>query len=121
MNLVQERLKNIEIKSTTDLGKSYDAIIVRRTPKAAFELPSAALGINAGGNIIVDPSDTSGKKSVDRVFDLELLVNQDQLLKQEQPLGFNDRVYVRFDMGYMPLGWQWMIKGRQLFLKKFNV
>ena len=121
MNLVQERLKNIEIKSTTDLGKSYDAIIVRRTPKAAFELPSAALGINAGGNIIVDPSDTSGKKSVDRVFDLELLVNQDQLLKQEQPLGFNDRVYVRFDMGYMPLGWQWMIKCRQLFLKKFNV
>lgn len=121
MNLIQERLQDIEVKSTTDLERNYQAEIVRKTPKAAFELPSAALGINAGGDIVVDPSDNSGIQSVNRVFDIELSINDRQLLKQEQPLSFNDRVYVRFDMGYMPLGWQWMIKARQLFLKKFNV
>ena len=121
MNIVDERLEAIEVKSTTDLGQSYKATIVRKTPKAEFELLSAAMGMNAGGNIVVDPSDSSGKKSVDRVFDIELLIDESQLLKKDQPLSFNDRVYVRFDMGYMPLGWQWLIKGRQLFLKKFNV
>ena len=121
MSLINERLESIEVKSTTDLKRSYDALMTRRTPKAAFELPSAALGINAGGNIVVDPSDASGTQSIERVFDIELSINRDQLLKQEQPLGFNDRVYVRFDLGYMPLGWQWAIKARQLFLNKFNV
>lgn len=121
INLIEQRLQGIELKSTTELGTSYQATMVRKTPKANFELPLAALGVNAGGNIIIDPSDNTGKKSVERVFDVELQVTPEQNLKQSQPLGFNDRVYVRFDLGNMPIGWQWLIRIRQLFLKNFNV
>lgn len=121
MNLIDQRVQGIELKSTTQLGTNYRATLVRKTPKANFELPSAALGVNAGGNIVIDPSDNTGKKTVERVFDVELQVTPEQNLKQSQPLGFNDRVYVRFDLGYMPIGLQWGIRIRQLFLKNFNV
>jgi len=31
------------------------------------------------------------------------------------------RVYVRFDHGREPLGWQWFRRIRQLFLRRLNV
>lgn len=121
MKLIDKRLQSISIKTRSNLGQTYTASIAQKTPKAGFDLPNAALGINAGGNIVIDPNDSTGTKSLERVFDLELKIDDSQALKADQPLGVNDRVYVRFDLGYLPIGWQWLIRVRQLFLKNFNV
>lgn len=121
MNLIEQRLQGIHLKTRSNLTQTYTATIIQRTPKASFELPNAALGINAGGNIIIDPNDSSGTKALERVFDIQLKLNDGQTLKANQPLGVNDRIYVRFDLGKLPIGWQWLIRARQLFLKNFNV
>lgn len=121
MNLIDRRLQGIHLKTRSNLTQTYSATIIQKTPKAGFELPNAALGINAGGNIVIDPNDSSGTKALERVFDVQLKLNNGQTLKADQPFGANDRVYVRFDLGKLPIGWQWLIRARQLFLKNFNV
>lgn len=121
MNLIDQRLQGIRLKTRSNLTQTYPATIIQKTPKAGFELPNAALGINAGGNIVIDPNDSSGTKALERVFDVQLKLADGQTLKADQPLGVNDRVYVRFDLGKLPIGWQWLIRARQLFLKNFNV
>jgi putative peptide zinc metalloprotease protein len=50
------------------------------------------------------------------VFDLEL-----ELSRPPAQGLFGDRVHVRFDLGYAPLGWQAFLRLRQLFLARLNV
>lgn len=121
MDLIHRRLQGIQIKPASSIENSYTAKLIQETPRANFDLPTAALGINAGGHIVMDPTDVTGKKAVERVFDLQLQLTNNTLIHEKQPLSFNDRVYIRFDLGWLPIGWQWSIRIKQLFLKNFNV
>lgn len=120
MSLINQRLNGVKIKTVTNLNNSFAAKIIRKTPKASFELPSAAFGIESGGDIVIDVSDGSGKKSVERMFDVDLALVEKEM-KMGQPLSFNDRVHVRFNLGYLPYGWQSLIRMKQLLLNQFDV
>jgi putative peptide zinc metalloprotease protein len=82
------------------------------------QLVSPALGTTGGGEIAVDPQDTQGVKPLHRVFDLELVLDQ---VPGYQGLVFGNRCQVRFDLGATPLGWQWLLRLRQLFLGQMSV
>lgn len=82
------------------------------------QLVSPALGTTAGGEIAVDPQDTQGTKPLHRVFDLELLLDHPI---DGQDAVFGQRCAVRFDLGATPLGWQWLLRLRQLFLSQMSV
>jgi putative peptide zinc metalloprotease protein len=90
--------------------------VTRLVPAAADELPHAALGTEGGGAIAVDPTDSHGLKTVQRVFQVDLHISDSTGLTHA-----GERVHVRFTHGWAPLASQWYRQVRQLFLTRFNV
>lgn len=114
--LIQSRLRGIEIRFKNQFDNTYTGHIVRSTPQTQKKLFSLALGSQAGGNITVDPTDQEGATALQNYFDLDI-----QLSKSLDSNVFGDIAYVRFDLGYAPLALQWARKLRQLFLEQFYV
>lgn len=114
--LIQHRLKGIEIRFENHFDRIYTGAIVRSTPQTQKKLFAPALGSQAGGNITVDPSDQEGASALQNYFDLDI-----QLSKPMNSSVFGDVAYVRFNLGYSPLAAQWTRKLRQLFLEHFYV
>lgn len=115
-DLIHTRLKGIEIRFKNHFNTIYTGKIIRSTPQTQKKLLSSALGSQAGGNITVDPNDQEGTTALQNYFDLDIQLSQ--------PLDssvFGDVAYVRYDLGYSPLAWQWTRKLRQLFLEQFYV
>lgn len=114
VGLVKTNTERVSVRLAERPLTVYGAQITRRVPSAISQLPSAALGAEGGGPFAVDPTDESGRKPVESVFEFELA-----LPIEIARLG--GRAYVRFDHGSEPLGRQWYRRLRQLFLSRFNV
>jgi putative peptide zinc metalloprotease protein len=91
--------------------------IVRQVPAASDEAPSRALLASDGGRIAADPRDPQGRRTLERVFQLDI--------EPDETLGpgglYGQRVYVRFDLSREPLAQQWYAGLRRLFLSHFGV
>ena len=94
-------------------AEPVEARIVREVPAGSHEIPSPVLGTKWGGQVAVDPADESGTRTLDRVFHIEL--------ELDQPVSrLGGRTYVRFDHGTETLGRQSYRRLRQLFLRRFD-
>lgn len=116
IDLLSSRVRAVELRFADALSRVEPATLARQIPAAVNELPSAALGLAGGGTIPTLPGDQKGLKTVDRVFLVDLI-----LPKGAQGKVFGERVYVRFDLGYEALAFQWLRRFRQLFLSRFGV
>ena len=116
MNLIQSRLRSVEVRLAHALHDPVEAKVLRPVPGGERSLVSAALGTAGGGSIPVDPSDQAGKTTLSRVFDIEL-----QMAQPSSVAVFGERAHVRFDLGPAPLAWQWYMRLRQLFLERLSV
>ena len=116
MDLIRSGLHGVQVRLSQAVRVPVDAQLKRQVPGGDFELVSSALGTAGGGDIAVDPAKPGGTHTLKRVFDVEVT------LAQAAPAAvFGDRAYVRFDLGTAPLGWQWFLRLRQLFLARLNV
>jgi putative peptide zinc metalloprotease protein len=116
IDLVRTKFKSLELRLAEAVASTYSASVIREVPGGVEELPSAALGPNGGGSIAVDPKDSNGVKTLERVFIFDL-----QLPPEAAPKAFGERVHVRFDHGGESLAGQGYRRLRQLFLSRFNV
>jgi putative peptide zinc metalloprotease protein len=116
IDLVQQRTKAVEVRLSERLGETSPAVILRRVPGASDRLPSPALGLSGGGRVVVDPRDTQGVTTMEKIFQVDL-----ELPSRLSLLNIGSRVYVRFDHGWEPLAAQWSRELRQLFLARLNV
>jgi putative peptide zinc metalloprotease protein len=116
IDLVRNRFKSVELRFADAIPNDYVVNILRETPSGLMELPSAALSQNGGGIIPVDPNDTKGLKTLERIFFVDL-----SLPALDLPNSFGGRVYVRFDHIGEPILRQVYRRIRQLFLSKFHV
>lgn len=116
IDLVRTRYHLAAFRFADWIVQSHDAGMVRQAVGGVDELPTAALGIQGGGEIPTMPSDTNGVKTMERVFMVDLA-----LPASAPPSAFGERVYVRFDHGFEPLAWQGIRRLRQLFLSRFGV
>ncbi len=116
IDLVRGRTRDVGIRFAESIDTVFTASVLREAPGAVEQLPSTILGRSGGGQIAIDPFDTSGKKAFDRLFQLDLEIK----LPVERFFS-GGRVYIRFDHGLEPLAWQWYRSLRQLFLRRFNV
>ncbi len=97
-------------------AESYSAEILREVPGGTMQLPTASLGSMGGGRIAIDPRETNGRSTLERVFEIDVG------LPQAASMAFlGQRMYVRFDLGYKPVGLQLYRSLRQLFLRRFSV
>ncbi len=115
VNLFNETPRKIEIRLATDINNVYPGNIIQAVPAAVERLPSSALGNLGGGKITVDPADSSGTKTLRKMFqfDLEIDTALDHTFA-------GSRVYVRFHHGNEPLAFRSYRRLRQLFLKLYQ-
>ncbi|HKY31469.1 MAG TPA: hypothetical protein VJV23_02950 [Candidatus Polarisedimenticolia bacterium] len=116
IDLVRGRLRKVEVRLTERLGEIFPADVVREVPGGSERLPSTVLGSGGGGAIAVNPMDERKTQTFEKLFQFDL-----RLARRLQPVWFGGRVYVRFDHGTEPVGWQLYRSARQMFLRRFNV
>ena len=116
ISLVRERTRAVEVMLAEWGADPVPAEVVRRVPGASTRLPTAALGSSGGGKFAVDPRDSQGVTTLSKVFQLELA-----LPPEVRSPYLGARVYVRFDHGYEPVGFQIYRALRQLLLRRFDV
>ncbi len=116
MGLVRKQLRQVRVRLAEQTAIISPASVQRIVPAAITTLPSPALGVNNGGNILVDPSDPEGLRVMDTIFQVDI-----SLSETVKNVHVGQRVYVRFEHGTMPLAAQWYRRLRQLFLRNFYV
>ena len=109
--------QGVELRLTNEVGRVLTGRIVRQVPSGGDEVPSRALVSPGGGRIAADPRDPQGRRTLERIFQIDVALNQ--------PLGramaYGQRVFVRFDLKPEPLAVQWYASVRRLFLNHFSV
>jgi putative peptide zinc metalloprotease protein len=116
IGLVRNGIGNAQLRFADAVPSTYRVSLLREVPSALEELPTAALGPKGGGHVPVDPNDSKGLRTLERVFYVDLSLPAEAI-----PSAFGGRVYVRFDHAKEPLLSQWRRRLRQLFLSRFNV
>jgi len=103
----------VHVRLADDPDHTQRAALTRLTPAGDFSLPSAALGSAGGGNTAVAPDDANGRRTLARVFRVELTLDE-----PAERLG--GRAFVRFDHGSEALALRGYRRVRQLFLSHFD-
>ena len=112
--LVRNRVRRVEVRLVEAQRQVLPATLTREMPAATRALPAAALGERAGGRFATDPADKDGMRSVDPVYLVDVAV------PGRLPERIGSRAWVRFDLGFEPIGTQALRRLRQLLLKHFN-
>jgi putative peptide zinc metalloprotease protein len=116
ISLVRERMRGVAVLPARWSSDAIDASILREVPGGTTILPSPALGLAGGGAIPIDPRDPDGRTTLERVFEFEI-----QLPSENSAEFIGQRMNVRFDHGYEPIGLQMYRAFRQLLLRRFSV
>jgi putative peptide zinc metalloprotease protein len=116
IGLLRENIRRVHVLPAEWNAQSFRAELRRAVPGGTRQLPTAALGTAGGGQFAIDPRQTDGRQTLTSVFEFELT------LPEGAPTEFlGNRVYVRFDHGFEPLGFQLYRSLRQLLLRRFDV
>jgi putative peptide zinc metalloprotease protein len=115
-DLVRQATQNVGVRLVNHPGWVAHGSIVRQVPAGEEYLPSRALAMEGGGAIATDPRDSKGPKTLERMFQFEVVLSDIPKLEV-----FGERVYVRFDHDMEPLAHQWYRGIRLLFLSRFGV
>ena len=116
IDLVRTRLRSADLRFADSLPITHATSVLRQVPAGTQELPSNALATAQGGIIAVDPQDSNGTKALERIFIFDLNLPPDV-----QPSAFGEKVYVRFNHHFEPLGFQIWRKVRQVLLSRLGV
>ena len=114
--MVGRHTQAVDILFQRDLTRAIPARLVRQIPEGQASLPSPALSTEAGGDFALDPTDPSGRRTIQSVFQFEVLPS----LPIPVTL-IGERALVRFDHGWEPVAFRIYRSIRQLFLRHFNV
>ncbi|MCP4876808.1 MAG: HlyD family efflux transporter periplasmic adaptor subunit [Gammaproteobacteria bacterium] len=113
---LRQKVVDIRIRFANNPKQDFSAEILRQSPEATNQLPSAALATTGGGRFVVEPGKSDQPVTREKVFLVDL---QPDFKGQRVPLG--TRAYVRVDHGGEALASQWYRRLRQVFLSQFNV
>lgn len=107
--------RSVELRLPQDSAARWPARLLRATPAAVHQLPSAALGTKGGGPTPTDPRDEKGLATLESLFEFELQLPVDV---PHEFLG--SRVQVRFEHSAEPVGLRLLRALRRLFLSHFS-
>lgn len=116
VGMVRANAQSVEVWPAGYGQHPLAARILRETPGGVMQLPTAALGVQGGGDIPVDPRDTNGTRTLQRYFEFEVLMEEGA---GAEFLG--RRATIKIDHGFEPAGIQMARAMRQLFLRLYGV
>lgn len=117
IDLVRHRLESAEVKLAERPDETLPVESIREIPAGRDVLPSRALGGAGGGAFTVDPGDPEGVKTLQRVFQIDLVLPENA----RAATAFGGRAYVRFNFNWEPPGQQIWRRLRQLLLSQLQV
>jgi putative peptide zinc metalloprotease protein len=106
----------VRIRRVDQAQPAWEGKVMREVPAGVEYLPSAALAVEGGGEIAVDPRDTKGPKTLERMFQIDVAL--DDMIHVTH---FGQRVFVRFEHQMEPIAFRIYRNVRLLFLSSFNV
>jgi putative peptide zinc metalloprotease protein len=107
----------VALRLASDMAHTRGGRIVRQVPAGSDESPSRALVAPGGGRIAADPRDPQGRKTLERIFQVDVAFDDPSAVHG----AYGQRVFVRFDLQPQPLATQWYRGVRRLFLRHFSV
>jgi putative peptide zinc metalloprotease protein len=107
----------VEIRLVGAIDLPRTGRVLRQVPAGRDELPSPALSLSAGGTIPADPGDPKGRRTMERIFEVDVALDD----PPPGGLPFGQRVHVRFAHPPQPLAQQGWWALRRLFLSHFDV
>jgi putative peptide zinc metalloprotease protein len=107
----------VHLRLADELDRPLAGRIVRQVPAGTDETPSRALLTSGGGRLPSDPRDPQGRRTLERVFEIEVA----PLAPLGRTAAWGQRVYVRFEHAPSPLGVQAWHALRRLFLRHFEI
>ena len=116
-DLVGRSTRGVAVRLVDEIDRVRAGRITRQVPAGRDETPSKALVASGGGRLTADPRDPEGRKTLERVFQIDVALNE----PLGRPAAFGQRVYVRFELEPAPLALQVWRALRRLFLRHFDV
>lgn len=107
----------VQLRLAGALDQPLAGHILRQVPGGRDELPSAALSALGGGRIASDPRDPEGRRTLERVFEIDVGFSD----APPTALPYGQRVHLRFDHPPAPLASQLWRPVRRLFLSHFDL
>jgi putative peptide zinc metalloprotease protein len=116
IGLVRGRMRAVTLKLSDRVDEAYGGKVVREVPGGSEALPSRALMIDGGGELVADPRDPDGMATLDKVFQFDIDVPS-----MPRDVRVGTRAYVKFEFTPEPLFQQAQRRLRQLFLSRLHV
>lgn len=116
VDLVRSGLTGVSLRAVDDPHHTQSSRVLREFPRAAEDLPSAALTTSGGGQIATDPREPSGLKALNAVFLFDIALDPTAVSGV-----VGSRVYVRFEHQHESVASQVYRRLRQLLLSRLNV
>lgn len=111
---VRNRIKAVDVRFSDLPTQPMAGHVDHDVPAATRRLPSPVLGDKQGGDLVVDPGDKEGLRTLAPIFLMDVKV------PGHSPDRIGGRAWVRFDLGFEPAGLQMLRRARQLLLHDFN-
>jgi putative peptide zinc metalloprotease protein len=119
--LAQAAQGRLEVRLEGERGRSLEASRLTLVPQARTQLPSAALGPSAGGEIPVDATDPSGRQTVEAYFLLEAVIEDPDWAAAEAGVRNGRAGWIRIPMPWQPVAVQAWTGVRQFFQRRYRV
>ena len=110
------RLASIDIKLSDRIRDDFSGKVIRIIPQGSEAIPSKALTVEGGGELVLDPRDPATLQTISKVFQLDI-----RIAGAQPDLRIGTRAHVRFRYLPEPLMEQGLRRLRQLFLSSLRV
>jgi putative peptide zinc metalloprotease protein len=110
------KLESIDIKLSDRIAENFIGEVVRIIPQGSESIPSKALVVEGGGELVSDPRELATLQTLDKVFQLDI-----RLASAPPRVLIGTRAHVRFRYQPEPLMDQGVRRLRQLFLSRLHV
>jgi putative peptide zinc metalloprotease protein len=117
VEVVARSTRGVQLRLAGATDVEYEGRILRQVPAGRGEVSSLVLAAGGGGRIATDPRDPQGRRTLERVFELDVGFAS----PPPASLPFGHRVHLRFDHPPEPLASQAWRALRRLFLRHFDV
>jgi putative peptide zinc metalloprotease protein len=115
-DFVRQHTRDIEVRFVSHPERTLPAHVIREVPALQASLPSLALATQGGGRIVLDPGDSSGRRTLQNLLHLDLGLDQPHVFET-----VGDRVLIRFSHDPASVAERVYRRARQVFLSRFNV
>jgi putative peptide zinc metalloprotease protein len=115
-DLVRRNTTGVEVRLAHQPEVVLAATVVREVPMFSDRLPSMALSTAGGGDVAMDPTDSSHARALSKLLQFEISLSEE--LPEHD---FGERVFVRFRHHNEALAFRIYRAARQLVMSRLNV